>query len=114
VEPATAVFGFNYTAGDGRWGGDLIWTLVAAKDREDVAPDDFRPAGYGIVDLLGRYRLGPRLRLNFGLFNIGDRRYVRWTDTRSLVRDAASGGFPEAGRYTQPGFNAGVTLRAEF
>ncbi|MDZ7686121.1 MAG: hypothetical protein U5O39_14805 [Gammaproteobacteria bacterium] len=56
---------------------------------------------------MGRYSFNDNLRLNFGLFNLGDKRYLRWIDTAGIGSDTPA-------RFTQPGFNVGATLRAEF
>ena len=107
--PLSAVLGLGYDAPDGRWGGDVIWSLAQGKDAADVAATDLRPptAGYGVVDLLAHLDVGTRTCLNFGLFNLTDKAYVRWADTVAIVADAT-------GRFTQPGINGSVTLRVEF
>lgn len=106
IEPLTAVFGLGYEAPNGRWGAELLWTLVAGKDGSDI--DETMPrmatGGYGIVDLLGHLRFTERIRLHLGLFNLTDRTYLRWADTAAIGADAPA-------RFTQPGFHAGVTLR---
>ena len=109
VEPLTAIVGLGYEAPGGRWGGELICSMARGKDAADIDPADARPAtaGYGVLDLLAHVQLGSRTRLNVGLFNLADKTYIRWTDSAAIGGDAAA-------RFTQPGFNAGVTLRAEF
>ena len=108
VEPLSAVVGLNYDSPGRRWGASLICTLVDAKDEGDIdAADPRLPTdGYGVLDLLAYAQLGPRARLNVGLFNLTDKRYLRWADTAGIGSDAP-------GRFTQPGFNAGATLRLE-
>jgi hemoglobin/transferrin/lactoferrin receptor protein len=64
-------------------------------------------AGYGIVDLLAHVNVSERIRLNVGLFNLTDKSYIRWADTAAIGSDAPV-------RFTQPGFNAGATLRIEW
>ena len=106
VDPFTAVLGVGYDAG--RWGGELVCTLVQGKDAADIDPADGRPAtaGYGIVDLLAHIELSPRARIHAGLFNLTDQTYIRWADTAGIGADAM-------GRFTQPGINAAVTVRVE-
>ena len=107
IEPVTAVLGLGYEAPSGRWGTELLWTVVAGKSASDIDLDAGRmpTSGYGIVDLLGHFRPSERIRLHVGLFNLGNRTYLRWADTAGIGADAP-------GRFTQPGFHAGVTLRA--
>jgi len=108
AEPLNAVFGLSYSAADDRWGVDLIWTLVERKDQDDIDINNPRiaSAGYGIVDLLARMQLTDRTRINLGLFNIGDKSYIRWADTAGIGQDSPA-------RFTQPGFNIGASLRVE-
>ena len=108
IEPLNAVLGIGYEAPSGRWGANLIWTLAQGKGAGDIDPDDPRlpTAGYGVLDLLLHANLTPKLRVNAGLFNLTDKRYLRWADTASIGSDAP-------GRFTQPGFNAGATVRLE-
>ena len=105
IEPLTAVLGISYAPTE-RWGMDAIWTLVEAKAPGDI--DDTVPipptSGYGIVDLLAHVRISERVLLDLGLFNVGDKAYRRWVDSRGIGDDAPL-------RFTQPGFNFGATLR---
>ncbi len=109
INPLTAVLGLVYDAQSGRWGGQVVMTLVEGKDESDIASDSERPAtsGYGIVDVLAYVDITDSITLNVGLFNVTDREYIRWADTLSIGGDA-----PE--RFTQPGFNAGATLKVVF
>ena len=108
VDPLGAVLGVGYAAPDDRWGAEVVWTLSSGKDEGDIDESNPRPAssGYGIVDVLGHMKIGQRVRLNAGLFNVTDKAYIRWTDTAGIGADAPA-------RFTQPGFNAGLTLRLE-
>ena len=108
IEPLSATLGLGYESANERWGAQLLWTLAQGKSAGDIDPADPRPetAGYGVLDLLAHVNFGQRLRLNAGLFNITDKTYLRWADTAGIGDDAP-------GRFTQPGFNAGVSLRLE-
>lgn len=108
IEPLTGVLGLSYTARSDRWGGDLIWTLVDGKDESDIDANNPRLAtdGYGLVDLLAYVNFTDRVRVNVGLFNLGDKSYIRWADTAGIGADAPA-------RFTQPGFNVGATIRIE-
>lgn len=108
VEPLTGVFGLAYAGTNGRWGGELIWSLAQGKDPGDVDSTSMRPTpgGHGVVDLLAHFDIGTRSRLHLGLFNVGDKTYIRWTDTAAIGGDASA-------RFTQPGFNAAATFRLD-
>lgn len=109
IEPLNAVLGLGYAAPGDRWGIDLVWTVVQRKDEDDIDANNPRPAsaGYGIVDVLAYARFGERVQISAALFNITDKTYIRWSDTGAIGADAAA-------RFTQPGINAGVTLRVGF
>jgi len=108
IEPLTAVFGLGYDSPDSRWGGDLIWTLVAGKDESDIDSQNPRlpTSGYGTLDLLAYYNFNDKWSINAGVFNVTDKEYIRWADTASIGGDAP-------GRYSQPGINGSVTVRFE-
>ena len=108
IEPLNGVLGLGYDAPGDRWGGDLVVSAAKGKEETDIDPADPRhvPSGYGVVDLMLYVNIGERTRLNAGLFNLTDRTYIRWVDTAGIGSDAP-------GRFTQPGFNAALTLRVE-
>ena len=108
VDPLSAVVGIGFDAPDDRWGADVVWTLASGKDEADIDESAPRLAspGYGIVDVLAHLQIGQRVRLNAGLFNVTDRTYIRWADTAGIGNDAPA-------RFTQPGFDAGLTLRID-
>ena len=105
IEPLSAVLGIGYAA-DERWGVEVIWTLVDAKDPSDIdsAAALLPTSGYGIVDLLAHARIGDRVQVDAGLFNIGNKTYRRWVDGASIGADAPL-------RFTQSGLNFGATVR---
>jgi hemoglobin/transferrin/lactoferrin receptor protein len=111
VDPLKGVFGLRYLAPSQRWGGDIVLTAVDAKDASDISGNRYATPGYGFVDVLAHFRTGERVQLNFGLFNIGDKRYVSWADTPGISFSTATGTYPELNRFTHPGFNAGINVR---
>ena len=108
IDPFTGILGLSYSGANDRWGVELILTAVDGKDENDIDSTNPRlqTAGYGIVDLLANYSFTDRVHLNVGLFNLTDREYIRWADTAGIGADASA-------RFTQPGFNAGATLRLD-
>ena len=108
IQPLTAVLGLSYDSEDGKWGGRLIWTGVRAKDASDISVGSAlrETSGYGLVDLIARYRVTESLSANLGIYNITDKTYIKWADTPGIGRDAAD-------RFTQPGTNFSVGLKLE-
>ena len=120
IAPLTAVLGLGYDAPSEQWGGEVILTLVAAKDSDDISnvndismggdlgEDKFAPPGYGIVDMTAYYQPMKNLTINAGIFNITDKKYWVWDDVRNIT--VADQGL---NRYTQPGRNYSVSVKWE-
>jgi len=103
------VVGLQFDSPSGRWGGDLIWTVVKEKKESDIAGGSFLYAtsGYGILDLMGYFNINDSISINFGVYNITDKEYIRWTDSSGIGADAPR-------RFTQPGLNSSVSVLFEF
>lgn len=105
INPITLITGVDYLSE--RWGAQLTLTAVEAKDNADISDSRLATSGYGVLDLTGYYDFSDAVSVNVGLFNITDKRYIRWADTVSIGGDASA-------RFTQPGFNAGASVRVIF
>ena len=120
IAPLTAVIGFGYDSPSEKWGSELMWTLVAAKDLEDTSnvtdvsmggthgEDKFTPAGYGTVDFTAYYKPVKDVTVNAGIFNMADKKYWVWDDVRNITSTDAG-----INRYTQPGRNYSVSIKWE-
>lgn len=85
VDPLTLVSGLRYQASQ-RWALEGIATVVAAKT--DVAADSqVTGEAYQVLDLVGHYDLTSRINLRFGVFNLLDTEYARWSRIRGLNAD---------------------------
>ncbi len=107
VDPLKGVFSLAYAQPNGRFGGDLSWTLVAKKNRFDKTQtsDQFATAGYGTLDLNGWWQVDEHFSINAGLFNLADKRYWNWGDVQGLSSTS-----PSLNRASQPGRHAAVNL----
>lgn len=107
IDPLKGVFGLGYDTPSGRFGSELTWTLVQAKHNidEDEIPDQYKPGGYGLLDLSGWVKITDGVTLNAGLFNLTDKKYWQWGDVRGLTENS-----PSLDRYTQPGRYAAANL----
>lgn len=95
IDPARASLGVAYD--QERWGVELAGRFAEHKRRLPDATQ-FAPPGYGVLDLLAHWDFAPGAAINFGVFNLADRKYWDWSDVggvgaSSLVLD----------RYTRPG-----------
>ncbi|VAW34728.1 TonB-dependent hemin, ferrichrome receptor [hydrothermal vent metagenome] len=120
IQPESLVAGFSYEAPSNKWGAELIASFVARKDDiddsglqstdpADPRVDTFEPPGYGIIDFIGRYNFTDKIRLNWGIFNLTDKKYWDWNNVG--VQEPTS---PWLNRFTETGRNASVTLKVEF
>ncbi|MGB5103740.1 MAG: TonB-dependent hemoglobin/transferrin/lactoferrin family receptor [Steroidobacteraceae bacterium] len=110
VDPASAVLALAYDAPSRRWGGRVVTTAVEAKrEVDDSRADLYETGGYVTLDLLAHVDLGRGLRLNAGVYNVGDASYIEWSDVRGRTNDD-----PLVQYYTRPGRNASVTLHWRF
>ncbi|MCY1289790.1 Vitamin B12 transporter BtuB [compost metagenome] len=107
VDPLRGVFGLGYDAPSGRFGSELAWTLVQGKERIDDSEvaNQYKPGGYGLLDLNSYVRLGEGVTLNVGLFNLTDKKYWQWGDVRGFTETS-----PQLGRLTQPGRYAAANI----
>ena len=107
VDPASGVASLGYDGASGRWGGELVTTVVAAKRRVDRSRVDlYRTDSYATLDLLGHVKLGRGLWLDAGVFNLTDRACIEWVDVRGRPV-----GDPLIPYYMQAGRNLSLTLR---
>lgn len=110
VDPDTLVLGLNYAANSGRWGAELIATGVRGKnDLDESAGTLFAPPGHSVFDAFAWWQVHEQVRLNLGVFNLGDRRYWRWANVRGLAATTRNLGF-----YTQPGCSVSVAVDVRF
>lgn len=107
IDPAKAVLGLRYAAGE-RWGVELVATAATARERVSD-PALYKAPGYGVLDVLGHYRFSKHASLNGGVFNLTDRKYRQWADVRGEPAGSAA-----LDRYTQPGRNASVNFKYQF
>ena len=110
IDPPEAVLGLHYEKH--RWGVASYLTMVDGKEARDAdqsAEELFLPGGYGTLDLLGYYNFNEQVRLNWGLYNLFDRKYWSWADVRGLPADD-----PDLERFTAPGRNVSVTLTVDW
>lgn len=121
IDPAKMVLGLRWQPA-AHWGGQINGTFVAGKDRvNDVSGQGFRPAAYEVIDVSGFYNFGKQASINFGIFNLFNKKYSNWSDVRLLAVSTtatapslSTAANSPVDRYTQPGVNASVTFRYHF
>jgi hemoglobin/transferrin/lactoferrin receptor protein len=107
IDPARATLGLHYE--QSRLTAAAHLTHTRAKTRiDESAASYFAAPACTTVDLTAGVALAPRVRLSAGVFNVFDRKYWLWSDLRSVPNPGAS-----VDRYSQPGRNASLLLRAE-
>lgn len=116
IDPFNLVAGLGYRDPAGRFGGELIVTHNARKEKGEVeraadGSDLFvRPAASTVLDLTAFVAVNDRLKLRAGLFNLTDKKYALWSDVRGL--GANSAGILDA--FTRPGRNVSLSASYRF
>lgn len=107
VDPMHGTIGVRYSPNK-RIQVEAITTLV--KNKEDVSSATlFKTPGYGKIDILGLYQINKQAKINWGVFNIGNKKYWQWTDLRGLLASDAG-----IDRYTQPGRYVSASFQYTF
>lgn len=121
VNPMRGVVELRFDHPDGDWGTQTFLSMTGPKLNQYIdyanAPTAFPTGGYVLVDATAYYRFNDHVTMNFGVFNLLNKKYVEWENARSSSNDphAGLGNQPDIrDRYTSPGINGGVTLRVEF
>jgi len=110
IAPLKAVFGLSYDAPSERWGSTLHWTLVKAKDKNEVSDNtNFTTSGYGILDMTAYYNPIKSLTIRGGVFNITDKEHTIYEDVRELAASTT-----DLDLYTQPGRNFSISATYNF
>lgn len=105
VDPLRGSLGLAYD--HEHWGAELAGTFAERKDRVSSATL-YRPDGYAVFDLLAHWRFpDTSVRLNVGVFNLGDEKYTDWADVPGVASSSRT-----LDRYTRPGrsFAASVSV----
>ena len=109
VDPFKVVAGLRWRGLSDRVAVQLIATHSAGKAQSDIAescsPTCFAPAGFTVVDATASFAILPQAIVRVGIFNLFDRKYFWWSDTRGL-----SANLPTIDAYSQAGRNASLSL----
>lgn len=100
VQPGKAIVGVGYDAAQKAWGLNLTGTFVRGKqaiannrqsfsnnpgaELTDSTVTLFRVPGFARFDIAGYWRVNKNVRLHAGIFNLTDKRYWSYANTRSL------------------------------
>ena len=114
IQPMRASFGLSYQRNTLKVATQ--WLHTWAKKSADVGTvtdtqtrlqvPQFVAPSYSIVNLKAQWQAKKDLNISFGINNLFDKKYWRWSDVRGL--EAAS---PVADAYTAPGRNISLALR---
>ena len=103
VDPLRGTLGLMYDRND--WGVELAGTFARRKDRVASA-SAYRPAGYGVLDLMAHWQFAPGATVNVGVFNLADRKYI---DASALISTLAASS-TVLDRYSNPGRTLSASL----
>ncbi|MCK8925505.1 TonB-dependent hemoglobin/transferrin/lactoferrin family receptor [Haemophilus influenzae] len=96
IQPKTSVYGVSYAHPADKFGLDLYFTHVSAKNAEDTynmfykeekktdSTIKWRSESYTTIDLLGYIKPIKNLTLRAGVYNLTNRKYITWDSARSI------------------------------
>lgn len=110
VDPMRMVVGLAYQPSS-IWNAQLVMNAVDRQSRVDsttAVNEFFGSPSFVTFDFLGAYNFSERASMNFGIFNLTDRKYWEWGDVIGReFNDVA------LNRFTRPGINASMSFRYE-
>ena len=74
----------------------------------------FRIAGATVADLAAYWNIGKNIKLNVGIYNLGDKRYWDYATSRSLAAGLDAATLADIERQTRPGRNAAAMLTFQY
>ena len=112
IEPNHALLGLNWNSAKQNLTLALHLSLYSEKSDVETFVDPtkvlFQTSGYGILDFIVNYQFSDSTSVSAAIYNIGDRRYWRWSDVEGLTVDD-----PLIDTLTASGINAALQLRVE-
>ncbi|MCK9087712.1 TonB-dependent hemoglobin/transferrin/lactoferrin family receptor [Haemophilus influenzae] len=131
IQPKTSVYGVSYAHPADKFGLDLYFTHVSAKNAEDTynmfykeegktdSTIKWRSESYTTIDLLGYIKPIKNLTLRAGVYNLTNRKYITWDSARSirpfgtsnLINQTTGAGI---NRFYAPGRNYRMSVQFEF
>ncbi|HHV6921613.1 TPA: TonB-dependent hemoglobin/transferrin/lactoferrin family receptor, partial [Haemophilus influenzae] len=96
IQPKTSVIGLGYDHKEQRFGADLYVTHVSAKKAKDTYNMFYKEQGYKdsairwrsddytLIDLVTYVKPVKNVTLQFGVYNLTDRKYLTWESARSI------------------------------
>lgn len=117
IDPFNLIAGIGYRAPSGRFGGEVILTYNARKEKGALPIDPVtgadlfvRPPSSTFVDLVAFFAVTDALKLRGGLFNITNEKFALWQDVRGLpISNAAI-----FDAFTRPGRNFSISASYRF
>ncbi|HHV6780952.1 TPA: TonB-dependent hemoglobin/transferrin/lactoferrin family receptor, partial [Haemophilus influenzae] len=131
IQPKTSVYGVSYAHPADKFGLDLYFTHVSAKNAEDTynmfykeerkkdSTIKWRSESYTTIDLLGYIKPIKNLTLRAGVYNLTNRKYITWDSARSIRPFGTSNMINQdtglgINRFYAPGRNYRMSVQFEF
>ncbi|HHF3512377.1 TPA: TonB-dependent hemoglobin/transferrin/lactoferrin family receptor, partial [Haemophilus influenzae] len=131
IQPKTSVYGVSYAHPADKFGLDLYFTHVSAKNAEDSynmfykeegkkdSTIKWRSKSYTTIDLLGYIKPIKNLTIRAGVYNLTNRKYITWDSARSIRSFGTSNVIEQTtglgiNRFYAPGRNYKMSVQFEF
>ncbi|RSZ55795.1 TonB-dependent receptor [Massilia atriviolacea] len=117
--PRKASATFAYDAPSDAYGVSLSAVATAGKQPAsdtigDTSVKRLRIAGATVLDLAAWWNIGKNVKLNVGIYNLGDKRYWDYATSRSLAAGVDAATLADIERQTRPGRNAAAMLTFQY
>jgi len=120
IDPQQLVLGLGYTPTEDHWSIEAVVTATDQKNASDIDASSlqsdseptvtpFETPSFVTLDLIGHYALSDKTRINWGVFNVTNQKYFRWSE--EFVQNPMTSNFD---RLTEAGRNYSVTLKYLF
>jgi len=110
IDPNHALFGINWFSPNQKWTLAIHASLYSAKndieELDDPSQELFKTSGYGILDFIANYQVNEKISLSAAIYNIGEKKYWRWSDVEGLTIDD-----PVIDTLAASGINAAVQIK---
>ncbi len=110
VSPPQAIVGLYWDSPDATVNLGLVGTFTRRQTRiDETGGSRFETPGSGVLDLLARWQLHPDWSVSAGIYNLGDKKYWRWSDVSGFAPDD-----PVIEVLSRPGRSLALTVSAQF
>jgi len=108
IDPFKLVTGLRYDDANEKFNTELVATYHGKATLPD-SDTFYNPDAYTIFDLIGSYDLSKDLTVDLGIYNLTDKRYYKYQNTRTVSKS-----YSTTERYSEPGRSIKAGFKFKF